>query len=272
MCIRDRLLCGDVMIIADDIILIDGYPYAFINSIKALVCADFHLGYEIVLADEEGYFIPQAQFDEILGELEKIVKEVKPRELIIVGDLKHKFGMRTRQETREVLQILEFINENFEKGVLVRGNHDNFVRGLFNKYENIDFVEKMYIRGDYLFTHGHLLDDEIVNASKKRIVVMGHEHPALLLYDDVGGKVKIPAFLYGETNFGNRLLVLPAVSPLMSGIEVNLISQNDFLSPFLRRFSKFEEFIPYGILRGKEILKFPKLGLWKDLMETTSIR
>ncbi|MCD6490902.1 MAG: metallophosphoesterase [Candidatus Njordarchaeia archaeon] len=257
------------MIINEDIILLDGLPYVYIKSIDTIVCADFHLGYEVVLADEEGYFLPQAQFHEILDELKRITKQFRAKEIVIVGDLKHKFSRRTRQETREVLKILEFINQNFDKGILVRGNHDNFIRGLFNRYENIDFIDRYYIEGRYLFTHGHILDEDIEKEAVNKTLVIGHEHPALLLYDDIGGKIKIPTFLYGDTTLNGKILVLPAVSPLMSGIEVNLISESEFLSPIIRKYVNVDLLKPYGILRGKEILEFPPLRLWRGIPERT---
>ncbi|MHA1675842.1 MAG: metallophosphoesterase [Candidatus Njordarchaeales archaeon] len=257
------------MIINSDIVIENCLPYAYIKSLDVIVCADLHLGYEIVLANEVGYFLPQTQFNEIIDELSSVIRRFKAKRIIIVGDLKHKFSRRTRQETREVLKILEFINQNFNKGILVRGNHDNFIRGLFNRYENIDFIDRYYIEGRYLFTHGHILDEDIEKEAVNKTLVIGHEHPALLLYDDIGGKIKIPTFLYGDTTLNGKILVLPAVSPLMSGIEVNLISESEFLSSIIRKYVNVDLLKPYGILRGKEILEFPPLRLWSGIPEHT---
>jgi len=251
----------------EDIELIDGYPYIYIRSINAVVGADFHLGYEVVLADEEGYFVPQAQYNEIISELEYILKKYDIDLFIVNGDLKHKFSMRTRQETREVLSFIDFINSYVKEGIVVRGNHDNFVRGLFDRYENISFVEPYYNLGNYIFTHGHVLDLEILSLMEKKTVIIGHEHPALLLYDDVGGKIKIPTFLFGKTKFNTDILVLPAVSPLMSGVEMNLVTRQELLSPILRETVDISNLVPYAVVRGREILEFPKLGLWSDIQK-----
>lgn len=255
------------MQLTNDISLIDGAPYIFINSLGAIVGADFHLGYEVVLADEEGYFLPHAQFDEIIDELEKILEQYNAKRFIINGDLKHKFSMRTRQETREVLSFIEFLTNYVDSVIIVRGNHDNFVRGLFDKFENVEFVEPYYLLGQYFFTHGHISNLEILSHMKDHFTIIAHEHPALLLYDDVGGKVKVPAFLYGLNKFGKEILVLPAASPLMPGSEVNLISPSELLSPILRETVDIFELSPFGVSRGKETLSFPKLKLWHNITE-----
>ncbi len=244
-----------------------GYPYLVINheDKKILVGADYHLGYEVVLAEEEGYYVPQSQFELIMEELDTIVKTVKPDIFIVNGDLKHKFSKRTRQETKEITEFLNYLSESIEKTYIIRGNHDNFVRGLFNNYNNIEFIEYHLVIGDYLFTHGHYIDGEIEDLMSNKVVVIGHEHPAILLYDDVGGKAKIPSFLYGKTKSGGYIIVLPAVSPLMSGIEVNITPQNEFLSPYIRYHTVIENLTPIGLLRGKENLRFPNIGVLKEV-------
>ena len=244
-----------------------GYPYLVINheDKTILVGADYHLGYEVVLAEEEGYYVPQSQFEIIMSELDEIVKNVKPDIFVINGDLKHKFSKRTRQETKEITEFMDYVSDNMDRTYVVRGNHDNFVRGLFNNYNNIEFVEYYLVIGNYLFTHGHHINEEVKNLMYNKVLIIGHEHPAILLYDDVGGKFKIPSFLFGKTRGGNYIIVLPAVSPLMSGIEVNLTPQNEFLSPFIRDYTVIDNLTPIGLIRGKENLRFPNIGVLKEV-------
>ncbi len=56
---------------------------------------------------------------------------------------------------------------------------------------------------------------------------MGHEHPAVKLKDELGAVLSVPAFLVTE-----RLMVLPAFSPLALGVDV---SSYPYLSPILNR-------------------------------------
>lgn len=245
-----------------DIYFLPGLPYIYIKPLETLVAADLHLGYEIVLAEEEGYFIPQTQFKEIMNELAWILSKFNIKRIIINGDLKHKFSKRTKQETREVISFLNFVSDKINECIVIRGNHDNFVRGIFRKYSNVQFIEQYFELDKYIFTHGHILNDEIASKMTGKTVVIGHEHPALLIRDDVGGKIKIPAFVYGNTCLDGKIIVLPAVSPLMSGTELNVISQNEFLSPILKKFTDIRQLTPLGIIRGKETLEFPEIGRW----------
>src|SRR5439155_11409842 len=63
--------------------------------------------------------------------------------------------------------------------------------------------------GGYTIVHGH---EEV---STLHPIVMGHEHPAVKLKDELGATVSVPAFLVTE-----RLVVLPAFSPLPLGVDV----------------------------------------------------
>jgi len=255
-----------LMKVSGDVHLIEGYPYIYIKSLKALISADYHFGYEVVLAEEEGYFLPQTQFETIVREVDNIIKNLDVRIFIINGDLKHKFSRRTRQETKEVKLFTKFLSERVNKVYIVRGNHDNFVRGIFNEFSNVDFVEPYIVLDDYLFTHGHVLNEKILEVARGRKVFIGHEHPALLLVDDVGGKIKIPVLLHTRLDFGGELFVLPAVSPLMTGTEVNLTPREDLLSPLLKLYGDLDNSKPYGISRGKYTLEFPEIKLMKEAL------
>jgi metallophosphoesterase superfamily enzyme len=65
-------------------------------------------------------------------------------------------------------------------------------------------------------------------------VVIGHEHPALALTDDVGVKEKVSCVLYGEMKNGKNIVVLPAYSKIANGSEVNNMPRQEFLCPVLR--------------------------------------
>ena len=57
--------------------------------------------------------------------------------------------------------------------------------------------------------------------------IIGYEHPAIRLGDEVGASVKVPVFLSNE-----RLIVLSAFSPGAHGNDVT----RGVVLPFLRRF------------------------------------
>lgn len=252
--------------VAEGVKLLDGYPYVYLEELNALVSADYHFGYEVVLAEEGGYYLPQTQFEVIVGELDKILSSMDIDIFVVNGDLKHKFSMRTRQETREVKDFTEFISDRVRSVFIVRGNHDNFVRGIFNEYDNVSFVDHHLVLGNYLFTHGHILDDLILNALRGRTVFIGHEHPSLLIYDDLGAKIKVPVLLKSKLDFGSDIYVLPACSPLMTGIEMNLTLQEELLSPLFKTYGNLDSSKPYGIVRGKYTLEFPEIAQIREVL------
>ena len=61
--------------------------------------------------------------------------------------------------------------------------------------------------------------------------VFSHEHPVLRFRDQIGAQVTLPCFLYDEEN---KLIILPAFSPLASGTNM-LSPEQSFLSPELRK-------------------------------------
>jgi metallophosphoesterase superfamily enzyme len=105
----------------------------------------------------------------------------------------------------------------------------------------VEIVDRLELHG-WTIVHGHRLEDG------ERFII-GHEHPAIRLRDEVGASVKVPAFLWGE-----QLIVLPAFSPWAHGNDVT----RGPVSPFLARFdvSRLRVLVPIE----DEILDFGELG------------
>lgn len=253
------------MEILENIEIVDGYPALYLKKLETLIIADLHLGLEWAMT-QEGIFIPTTQYQEILKDLQYLLAEKQPRLLIINGDLKHEFSKATSQEWREVIDLLAYLDKNVEKTIVIRGNHDNFIRGFFKRYNNIDFIEPYLQLENYLLTHGHKeIEKEILENKKHDVIIVAHEHPAILLVDDLGAKIKTRAFLHGKTNQGKEIIVLPAFSPLATGIEINLVPQEELLSPILKEHVNIMQLEVYAIDKKTGTLKFPKLALWHGL-------
>jgi|GEM_PF-71442 len=205
----------------------------FFKDTRTLALADLHLGYEGAM-EKDGVLFPKCQLNIIKKELSKIIKKHHPREIVIVGDVKHELSGNIPQEWKEVMDFLDFILNSKCKLVIVKGNHDHFLESMINKsklYKDVNLVESYQV-GNFLFLHGHksekeyFKEDKEDNKDRKRIVVMGHEHPSILLRDEVGARLKLHCFLVGK-----NVIVLPAFSPLASGVDVNC---SEFMSPILR--------------------------------------
>jgi len=179
------------------------------------VIADLHLGYEGAL-QLEGISIPRRQKAVMLESLSRIIDDHAPETTVVNGDFKHNFSRNLDEEWLEVKEVLRFLKDR-TRLVVVRGNHDNYLATILHDMD-IE-LRKSYRAGGYTFAHGHW------DVKTKGAVVIGHEHPALKLRDEVGAVVSLPAFVVGRD-----VIVLPAFSPLALGTDV---SSHPYLSPVL---------------------------------------
>ncbi|HVO78214.1 MAG TPA: metallophosphoesterase, partial [Methanomassiliicoccales archaeon] len=150
-----------------------------------------------------------------------IVEHHAPKRFVILGDLKHEFSRNLAQEWNEVRKLLAVLQEKAEV-VVVRGNHDNYLATIASKL-GVEVVPEYHLAG-VTFAHGHEPSDE-------RPLVIGHEHPSVRLYDEVGGYVKVPCFVHLPKE---QIVVMPAFSPLAPGTDLTGANAQDAFSPVLR--------------------------------------
>ncbi len=179
---------------------------------RTMVVADLHLGYEFAMA-KEGFYLPRV-FHEVVGNLKSLLEREKPKKLVINGDLKHSFVPEWR-ERKELRVFAEEITPLADEVILVKGNHD--IGTLWLRELGVEIVDEHEV-GGWKLVHGHKL------VEGERFII-GHEHPAIRLRDEVGALIKVPVFLMGE-----ELIVLPAFSPWAYGNDV----LREIVSPFLR--------------------------------------
>lgn len=202
----------------------------YLEDIDTLVVADLHLGYEQAL-EESGVFIPPVQFKFIASFIMKALEETGGKRLLLLGDVKHEFGSALKQEWGETLELLSRLKERGVEVSVVRGNHDNFLIPILRRLE-VPLYDPHLKLGRYLFMHGHK-EPPLDAWGGAEYVVIGHEHPAILLRDELGVTLKLKCFLVGSFE-GAKLIVVPALSPLMPGTEVNA-PRVRYLSPLLQR-------------------------------------
>jgi putative SbcD/Mre11-related phosphoesterase len=236
--------------------IIEPYPALYIESIDTIIISDLHLGYEGVMAEYHGLFIPRTQFRKELAMLGKITEKQKASTLVITGDFKHEFSETTYIEFKEARAMFEFLKTMFKRIVVIKGNHDNYLFYITRKYE-IELPDSLSL-DSFLFIHGDVIPEQN-ELEKAEVIVMGHEHPAIALFDEVGAKEKIKAFLIGELN-EKKLIVMPALSPLASGTEINLARREDLLSPVLKELVDMDKFKVIGIDEETGSLDFGELG------------
>ncbi len=199
---------------------------------KAIVIADSHIGYEEAL-QKKGILVPMMQYKDILKRLERIFSLVEVEQIIFNGDIKHEFGTISRQEWKETLGLLDFLQKH-GKVVLIKGNHDTILGPLAMR-KNLE-IKDYIILDDVFITHGHKIF-EIPKGIKT--VIIGHEHPAAALKE--GGRYeKFKCFLSGKYK-KKKLVVIPS---LLQAVEGTDILKEEILSPYLKQNLKnFEMFI-----------------------------
>ncbi len=209
---------------------------------KTLVISDIHLGYEEVL-QQKGILVPKFQLKEVISCLDHILQKTRPETVVINGDLKHEFGKVLRQEWKEVLQFLDFLQGKVKEIIIVRGNHDPVIAPIALR-KGIKVVAQ-YRSGNLLLVHG----DELVETDARRIII-GHEHPAFILRQG-SKREKYKCFLKGKWK-GKELIAMPSFNPLLEGTD---ILKEKLLSPFLREIKEFKLFV----VNEEEVFPFGKV-------------
>lgn len=215
---------------------------------KVLIIADLHIGYEEEL-NSHGIFVPRLSFKEMKREIEELLVKLKPRTIVINGDLKHEFGGISRQEWKETLEILDMLLKKCRKIVLIRGNHDNMLEPIAKK-------RRLELRGFYCVDNGRIclfhgegipLDSEV---HKAKILIIGHEHPSIILREGMKTE-KYKCFLLGKWH-GKKLIAMPSFFPFIEGLDIrNEVRISELLKQDI---SDFEVFVI-----GDKIYKFGKL-------------
>jgi uncharacterized protein len=176
-----------------DKILLDGRLALFHQTERWLAVADLHFGYELSQR-AAGRLVPLWGMASIAERLFQLVNEYAPRRLIILGDLVH-----DKTSAGEVAKLLRELAIHCEP-IVVAGNHDRQLRG------QVAMVESW--RTDrFHFHHGHCEAE-----ANGLIRVIGHHHPASVITDGAGLRLKCPAFVQQPNCW-----IMPAFSPWASG-------------------------------------------------------
>ena len=241
--------------------ILEPYPVLYIPKIDTIVVSDLHLGYEGVMAEEAGVFIPKVQFEREMHIIREVTENLNAGRIVLNGDIKHEFSETSYHETREFSDLLEYLQNNYNEVILVKGNHDNYIVRVTNRFR-VKLLDEYQV-DEYYFTHGHFLPENF--ESKGEVVIIGHEHPAVVLYDEIGAKEKIPCLLYGDMLDGRKIIVLPSMSIFAQGSEMNIIPKNELLSPILRKYVDVDELEVIAVSQEVGCIRFPKLGLLRTV-------
>jgi hypothetical protein len=235
-----------------DVAIVAPWPAVYIAKEASIVVSDLHLGLE----DEQerlGVHIPVSLFPRLLRLVLEPIKATGARRLILLGDVKHEFGPPSASEWWAVKRLVSEVRRLGCEPEVVRGNHDNYIVTILKELEVRVHDPSMRL-GDLLLSHGHRpLEVE----RGVRHILIGHEHPAVAIRDELGVRHQFKAFLTGMVG-GRRVTVLPSASPYTQGNAINEIPPEERLSPLLRGLD-MSGFTAYLIEPGVAVKRFPAL-------------
>lgn len=235
---------------------IENIPAVYHPGMDLLVVSDLHLGLEGSMT-HDGNYIPKIQLEQMKNDIQDAKKETEASRILVNGDIKNDFSRSRYSEDREINEFLELLEENFEEKILIKGNHDRFLEQTLKEYSLEP--KEFHLEQGVLFTHGHLATENIEGKEFETLII-GHEHPALVLEDEIGIREKVNCFLYGKTTTDKNIIVLPSFSSISNGTNINETPQKELLSPVLRDLVDKEKMKALAVSREAGIFQFPEIG------------
>jgi putative SbcD/Mre11-related phosphoesterase len=233
---------------------VDSLPALYDPENSLLIISDLHLGLEKTMTSK-GNYVPSSQLEDIKEDIRKAQEETGASRILVNGDLKNQFRT-SYSETEEIEEFLNFLRAEFEEVIIIKGNHDTFIESTLEK---VDIALKDHFLEDgKLYIHGHeeLGKHELQDFDT---VLIGHEHPAIALEDEIGVREKIPALLYGPMEKDRSIIAMPAFSRIANGTAVNEVPERKLLSPVLKKNADKDKLKAVGISREAGLFEFPEL-------------
>lgn len=197
-----------------------------------VIISDLHIGIEHEFFTS-GIKI-ESQTNNMKHRLEKIIKMTKSKEIIFLGDVKHKVPGISYQEIKEIPEFMNYFSEK-NKITIVMGNHDPGIENLGIKNLNIQPTEG-FVSDDIYLTHGHTWPNK--KFLECRYLVMGHIQPQIEFKDKLGYTWHEPVWVkakldstevkkkYKKTGDTN-VIIMPAFNTLVGGHKLNRKNKGD---------------------------------------------
>lgn len=247
------------MMLRKGIEIIDGLPVLYIKPLSAIVCTDLHLGYEGVVA-ERGTFLPKVNLKNIKEILKKAIEKTGASQIIVDGDIKNEFSKVHTEEFNEFREFVNYLRKELKikKIILIKGNHDNFIDQLKKPLDIIVYGQEALI-SDFLFFHG----EELPKSKEGSLLIMGHIHPAITLYNNLDIKEKLKCFLYGKMKDKREIIVVPAMNYFAEGVGVNMEDVSE-MAPVFKKMLDIDKMKAFCIGEG-ETFDYGEVGRLRKL-------
>lgn len=202
-------------------------PALFIKDRRILVIADLHIGIESEL--REHGVNAQNHTQKMTDHLISLCKKYKPKEIVLLGDIKHNIPSSTIRERIDVKKFLETIKKY---GIIhiIPGNHDGNISKISPGDNVVIHSSEGFLFENIGFTHGHRWPSNEIMKSDQ--IIMAHTHPTVMLTDRLNHKSFEPCWVktifkkskleekYPESS-NPKILIIPAFNPLCGGTPIN---------------------------------------------------
>jgi hypothetical protein len=158
-----------------------------------MAVADLHFGYELSQR-AAGRLMPMWGMHTVEQQLSGLLDDYQPRQLIVLGDVVH--DAAARMAAWELMQRLGARCEL----IVLAGNHDRGLAGAVRMHDSFE-------TDGFYFHHGHCAAE-----ASGRVQLIGHHHPAGIVRDGAGLRLKLPAFVQQGSCW-----IMPAFSPWAAG-------------------------------------------------------
>ena len=231
---------------------------------RTLIIGDLHLGYEMALA-KEGINIP-SQTSRLERRLLEIIRETKPKRLIMIGDVKHRIPNISLQEWTDIPKFFEDVKAEVSVVDVVPGNHDGNLEPLLPQGINLNDARGILLGEEDKVGvfHGHTWPSYELLAA--RYLVTAHNHPMVQFRDPSGFRMVKQAWVKAPCNekiltrkileklhirdegdeseilrkrFGIKLemmslIIMPAFNDILGGVIVNRTGIMRHIGPLVR--------------------------------------
>ncbi len=162
---------------------------------RILIISDLHLGWELNLI-QKGIHIP-SQTRKTQNKLLHLLSITDTDTLIILGDVKHTIAKAKLSEWQDIPEFFKAIKTRINKIEILRGNHDGNLEPLLEPTIKLHPSSGITLNNIGLF-HGHTWPAK--NLLKCNTIVMGHVHPTVSFYDQLGFKITSPVWIKAKCN------------------------------------------------------------------------
>lgn len=162
---------------------------------KILIISDLHLGWELNLI-QKGIHIP-SQTRRTQDKLLHLLSITDPNTLIILGDVKHTIAKAKLNEWQDIPEFFKNIKTRINKIEILRGNHDGNLEPLLDPTIQLHPSSGITLNNIGLF-HGHTWPAK--KLLECNTLVMGHVHPTVSFYDQLGFHITSPVWMKAKCN------------------------------------------------------------------------